>query len=280
MELEWLLRSAYESISALIPIPSFFRLRLGLPAAERSWYKVTMKPSLTASLVLTLTLLSVSPGQGEETSTPAAPLDGTLFTSYFFDSTHTIPTWIVCGSTQNTSGCYGAGTLGPFGKVGAMLEGNPRTDLGTSTVTREIYVLDVASGTNQDEVVLDVYTKTDVITPDFDTVTVTLSQAITLPLTGGTSAKGFMAANRRFLLVGTSQSALAIELDKRTFATTQFGAYSSNLSSITADQYGYLTADFGDSEFFQLGPDGRSIQGGGGVWFMLNTIQGVPAKFP
>jgi len=29
-----------------------------------------------------------------------------------------------------------------------------------------------------------------------------------------------------------------------------------------------------------LDPNGDSIQGGGGVWFMLNTVQGVPAKFP
>ena len=239
-----------------------------------------MKLSLTGPIALAMTLLCSNLSQGQEKVTPAAPLDGTLFTSYFFDSTRTIPTWIVCGSTQNTSGCYGAGTLGPFGKVGAMLEGYPRTDLGTNTVTRAIYVLDVASGTNQDQVVLDVYTKTDVITPDFDTVTVTLSQAITLALTGGPSAKGLMAANKKVLLVGTSLGASAIEVDKRAFTTTEFGAFPSNLSSITADQYGYISADFGDDEFFQLDPDGNSVQGGGGVWFMLNTVQGVPAKFP
>lgn len=127
---------------------------------------------------------------------------------------------------------------------------------------------------------LNVYTKTDVITPDFDTVTVTLFQAITLPLTGGLSAKGSMAANKNFLLAGTSRSAVALELDKRTFAITQFGPYSSNLSSITADQYGYITADFDESEFFQVGPDGTDVQGGGGAWFMLNTVQGVPATLP
>lgn len=238
-----------------------------------------MKTKLTLEIVLA-TLLCANVSDGQKKVTPTAPIDATLFTSYFFDSTHTIPTWITCGSTQNTNGCYGAGTLGPFGKVGAMLEGNPRTNVGTNTVTREIYVLDIAAGANQDQVVLNVYTKTDVITPDFDTVTVTLSQAITLPLTGGPSAKGSMAANKNFLLVGTSRSAVALELDKRTFAITQFGPYSNNLSSITADQYGYITADFDESEFFQIGPDGTNQQGGGGAWFMLNTVQGVPATFP
>lgn len=239
-----------------------------------------MKTKITSQIVLAITLLCANVSDGQTKVTPTAPIDATLFTSYFFDSTHTTPTWITCGSTQNTSGCYGSGNLGPFGKVGAMLEGNPRTNVSTNTVTRAIYVLDVAAGANQDQVVLNVYTKTDVITPDFATVTVTLSQAITLPLTGGSSAKGSMAANKNFLLVGTSRSAVALELDKRTFAITQFGPFSNNLSSITADQYGYITADFDESEFFQIGPDGTDQQGGGGAWFMLNTVQGVPATFP
>jgi len=235
--------------------------------------KPEMKISLSAPIVLALTLLCSN-------LTAAAPIDATLFTSYFFDSTHTSLTWIVCGSTANTNGCYSSGGLGPFGKVGTMLEGYPRTDVATNTVTREIYVLDVAGGTNHNQVVLNVYTKRDVITPDYDTVTVTLSQTITLPLTGGTSAKGMMAANKKVLLTGTNLGAIAVKVDKRAFTLTQFGTYPSNLSSITADQYGYISADFGEDEFFQLDPDGNNIQGGGGVWFMLNTVQGVPAALP
>ena len=231
-------------------------------------------------IVLALTLLCASVTYGQTKTAPTAPIDSTLFTSYFFDATGTTPTWITCGSTQNSNGCYGSGTLGPFGKIGAMLEGIPHTNLSTNTVTRAIYVLDVAAGANQDEVALNVYTKSDVITPDFDTVTVTLSRTVSLDLTGGPTAKGFMAANKNFLLLGTSLSAIALELDKRAFSVTQFGPYSNNLSSITADPYGYMTADFDESEFFQVGPDGNDIQGGGGAWFMLNTVQGVPARFP
>ena len=239
-----------------------------------------MKLKLTLPVTLALTLLCLAPCRGEGAAAPNTPIDATLFTSYFFDSTRTNTTWIVCGSTQNTSGCYSSGNLGPFGKVGAMLEGYPKTNVSTSTVTRAIYVLDVASGANQNEVTLYVYTKTDVITPDFDTVTVTLAQTIPLVLTGGTSAKGFMAANKGFLLLGTNRSTVALELDKRAFSVTQFGPFSANLSSITADQYGYITADFAESEFFQIGPDGTNQQSGGGAWFMLNPIQGVPASFP
>ncbi|MBA3544202.1 MAG: hypothetical protein H0T83_07180 [Chthoniobacterales bacterium] len=161
-----------------------------------------------------------------------------------------------------------------------MLEGYPRTNVSTSTVTRAIYVLDVAVGANQDEVILYIYTKSDMVTPDFDTVTVTLAQTIPLALTGGGSAKGFIAANKNFLLLGTNRSAVALELDKLALSITQFGPFSGKLSSITADQYGYITADFADSTFFQIGPDGTNQQGGGGAWFMLNPIQGIPATFP
>ena len=239
-----------------------------------------MKSKFTFPITLALTLLCTGLSSGEAKPVANAPIDATLFTSYFFDPTRTTPSWIVCGSTQNTSGCYGSGNLGPFGKVGAMLEGYPRTNLSTSTVTRAIYVLDVAAGANQDEATLYVYSKSDMITPDFDTVTVTLTQTLPLALTGGISATGFMAANKNFVLLGTNRSAVALELEKRTLSVTQFGPYPENLSSMTADQYGYITADFGQSEFFQIGPDGTNVQGGGGVWFMLNPMEGVPARFP
>ncbi len=221
-----------------------------------------MNPKLTLPIGLTLILLcaSVIPSQGKSVG---APIDTSLYTTYFFDSSHTIVGWATCGSLPGSSGCYGSGTMGPFGKVGAMMEGNPRTNLSTNTVTRAIYVLDVAAGTNQDQVVLNVFKKTDMITSDFDTVSVALSKAITLPLRGASSAKGLMAANKGFLLAGTTQNRSVVELDKQTFNITPFSGFPKNLSSITADQYGYVSACFDDSEFFVIGPDGSNQEGGG-----------------
>src|SRR5262249_55422153 len=158
---------------------------------------------------------------------------------------------------------------------GAMLEGDPKVDLSTNTVTRAIYVVDVASGPNQDKVALDVYTKTDAITTDFDTVTVTLDRTINLPLRGGTSVHTSMAANKQFLFVGTSRSPQGVEIDKDTFTVTQSGSFSPpiNVSSITADQYGYVTMSFGstggNSGFIVYGPDGLGQEDGGGSQFML-----------
>src|SRR5262249_14313275 len=107
-------------------------------------------------------------------ATPAAtPIDATLYTRFDTDPNQRIIDWNVCGSRPDSSGCYGSGRLGPFGRAGALMEGEPTTNRIANTVTRAIYVLDPASGPNQNEVVLYVYTKVDTITTDSDTVTVT-----------------------------------------------------------------------------------------------------------
>ena len=73
-------------------------------------------------------------------------------------------------------------------------------------------------------VMLYVYTKVDTITTDSDTVTVTLSQTISLPLVGGTNPHSAqMAANKQFLFIGTDQSPSAVQVGKRTFSVTQLG---------------------------------------------------------
>lgn len=207
------------------------------------------------------------------------PIDEALFTYYTFSSAPVNVTWITCGSTDNTSGCYGAGTLGPFGNLGSMLEGYPKTNVATGTVSRDIYVVDAAAGSSGKEVMLNIYKKTDVITPDSDTVTVTFTQAIPLALVGGPTTKAFMAANKGFLFVGTSRGPGFAEIDKRTLAVTPISVFSTNITSITADQYGYVTV-VAAFEFSVLGPDGGGQLGGGGTGFMLNPIQGVPAAFP
>src|SRR5207302_8179827 len=191
-----------------------------------------MKTTIVFPMVVATTLLCVSLSYGQEGPAPAVPAatppDATLFTTYNIDTAHTSVGWNVCGSLPGSSGCYGSGSLGPFGRAGALLEGEPTTDLIANTVTRAIYVLDANSGPNQNEVVLYVYTKVDTITTDSDTVTVTLSQTISLPLVGDPVSSGalpFMAANTQFLFLGTDQSPQAVELDKRTFSITQLGGF-------------------------------------------------------
>jgi hypothetical protein len=218
----------------------------------------------------------------------ATALDATLFTTYSLFSNATSVSWVVCGSTQQSSGCYASGSLGPYGKIGALIEGNPATNLTKGTVTRSIYVLDIASGSSQNSVVLYVYKKVDTITASSDSVSVTLTKTINLSLTGGNTALASMAANGKFLFVGTNQTPYALRVQKSNFAITEIGGFSPpiNVSAITGDAYGYVTVTFGsfaggESGFVVIGPTGGGQEDGGGASFMLGTAQAVlPSALP
>ena len=232
-------------------------------------------PALVVVLILSGTILL-----------HAAEIDSTLFTTYTANTKYTGLNWLVCGSTQATSGCYGSGSLGPFGRVGAMIEGNPAQNLLKGTVTRYIYMLDVAYGVNGDGVALYVYKKVDTVTSSDDTVSVTLFKTVSLPLTGGSATVASMAASNKFLFIGTNQNDLAVQVTKSNLAFTQFGAFSGiNVSAITADKYGYVTVTWGSSGgpsgFLVLSPTGQSLEDGGGASFMLNTVQAaLPSTLP
>jgi hypothetical protein len=175
---------------------------------------------------LTLTLGAAVPGRAQ---TAGTPIDATLFTTYGLYGQYV--SWIVCGYTQATGGCYSSGELGPFVTVGALLEGDPFTK--GDTVTRAIYVLD----TGGSSVLLYVYKKQDTVTSEDDTVNVTLIKTVTLPLTGGSNASCSMAANKELLFIGTDQSTQAAEVKKSDLSVAQIGGFSEPLpvTAITAD---------------------------------------------
>jgi hypothetical protein len=215
-------------------------------------------------------------------SSQGKPIDGTLYTTYQISSDHTKVTWVVCGSTKKTYGCYDSGILGPFGNVGALLESAASTDVTTKTVAREIYLLDVAGGKFQTEVNLYVYTKTDIISATDDKTVVALKDTIGLPLVGGSNALAAMAANNNFLFIGTSLTQYGVIVAKNGFAVTQTPGFDPpiNVSAVTADPYGYVTVTFGtygsaNSGFYLYGPDGTLQEDGGGSPFLLNTVQAV-----
>jgi len=90
-----------------------------------------------------------------------------------------------------------------------------------------------------------------------------------------------MAGNARFLYVGTNKDQLAVQVNKSNLAVTQFVAVSGTLtvSSITADQYGFVTVSWGSSSgpsgFETLDPFGNPNENGGGAPFTLNPTQGT-----
>jgi hypothetical protein len=221
--------------------------------------------------IILLTFAAIPPLQAQELAAQTTAIDSTLYTTY--SGGRTTVYWTVCGATQQSEGCYDSGSIGPFVGVGAMLEGDP--SVKGNEVTRLIYVVDSGSATS---VKLYVYRKVDTITVDFDTTTVTLARTVTLPLIGGNSVVCFMAANRGFLFIATDQTSYAVEVRKSKLSVSNVGGFSPpiNVTSITADQYGYVTVTQAGG-FTVLGPDGLLQEDGGGTDFVLNTVQAVSA---
>src|SRR5579859_5500900 len=211
-------------------------------------------PTARTSLAACALLLALCTALSAQT--PAAP-DATLFTTYSLFSNEQTLDWLVCGSTTGSSGCYASGSLGPFGKIGAMIEGNPT--VSGSTVTRMIYVVDIASGTSGTGVTLNAYKKIDVVSSSSDTVTVTLIKSVNLPtLVGGATATCSMAATPTLLFIGTNQAQQAVYVKKSNFSITPVGVYiiGPPVTAITVDKYGYVTVTQGD---FTSGSNGFSV---------------------
>lgn len=233
---------------------------------------------LTSLSLAAVGILWVTTGITAQAAT--APPDANLFATYTMGTGYKSINWIVCGSTEESGGCYDSGQIGPFGQAGAMIEGDPVVK-GT-TVTRDIYVVDVAAGIDAKDVKLFVYRKTDSVSPSFDTVTVVLLKSIVLPLVGGAKSTAFIAANKQYLYVGTNQSQAALQVLKSNLSTTQIGGFSPpiNLSAITTDGYGNVTITFGDfttgeSGFYVYAANGGGLEDGGGASFMLSTVTGL-----
>jgi hypothetical protein len=204
----------------------------------------------------------------------AAPIDSGLFTTYTTDDAKTTLYWIVCGSIPPGTGCYNFGQLGPFGEIGSIVEGGKVYNKAKGTVTRHLYVVDQAYGSGQNGVAVYDYKRVDTIVDAYDTATFTLVKTVSLPLTGGSSATAFMASNEGYLVIGTSMTAVPVEVAKSNYAVTQIAIISQIPNSITADSYGYVTVT-SPHGFFVVGPDGTLREDGGGSPFTVNTIQGT-----
>lgn len=216
----------------------------------------------------------------------ATPPDSTLFTTYRVATDLKSASWLVCGSKGQSEGCYDSGSIGPFGQIGAMLESAPVTS--GNTVSRKVYVLDIARGNNSEDVSLFVYIKKDVLTESDDTVSVKLDKIVALPLVGGKTVTGMMAANSLYLYIGTNQSYQAVSVDKNLWTVTGVGGFEPAIpvAAITANSYGFVTVTFGApggefSGFYTFGPTGALQEDGGGAEFTLDDFNSVtPAALP
>jgi hypothetical protein len=203
----------------------------------------------------------------------AGTIDSGLFTTYTTDTAKTTLSWVVCGSIGKGNGCYSAGQLGPFGQLGSIVESAKVYDVREGTVTRFLYVVDQAYGSGQNGVALYAYQRVDTIASEYDHTTFTLKKTISLSLVGGTQAVVLLAANQRYLVIGTSNSTAQVEVNKHTYVITPLTIISETPNSITADNYGYVTVTSANS-FAVVGPDGTLREDGGGSPFMINDLLG------
>jgi|SRR5450755_389390 hypothetical protein len=220
------------------------------------------------TLMMTLLLLSGS------IFCHAVPVDAGLFTTYTNDNAKTTLYWVVCGSIPPGEGCYGAGQLGPFGEIGSIVEGSKVYNKAKGTITRHLYVIDQAYDSGLNGVALYDYKRVDTIVNSYDTTTFTLVKTVSLPLTGGSSAAVFMAANTGYLVIGTSMTSIPVEVAKSNYVVTPLNIIGQIPTSISADNYGYVTvtSPFG---FFVVGPTGALQEDGGGSPFTVNSIVGT-----
>jgi len=215
----------------------------------------------------------------------AAAIDSTLYTYYNIGTDLAFVDLTVCGSLPDSEGCYGSASMGPFGRIGSMVEGNPIQNVKAGTLTRYIYVVDVASGSGGDGVALYVYKKVDTISGSDDSVTVTLYKTASLTeLTGGKTATAFLAANPKFLFVGTNQNGNVVSVAKSELAVSTVSETTEALSSITANGYGDISLVWGTGEgavFEIITPSGKGGVAGAPASFLQNTTQGaVPSMLP
>ena len=225
---------------------------------------------------LSIGLLILLAGVAARASTP---VDQTLFTTYTLSRDSQSIEYSVCGSTSESDGCYASGSLGPFGRVGALIQGH--TSYSGDAAVREIYVLDVASGTGRTGVTLSVWRKTDTVSALFDSVQVEFVRSVSLPLTGGARANVYVVENSSFLYVGTDQGGNAVQVKKSNLALNPIGgAAGGPITSITATDEGYVTISYGGPNelgagFLSFDPTGNELQDGGGYSLFLNSRVGL-----
>jgi hypothetical protein len=173
----------------------------------------------------------------------SATLDENIATSY--TALGTSINWQNDGTSTPHSG-----TLGPFNRACAILEGKPGTK--GDVMTRSVYVLDAGNGA-ANTVVLNIYTRTDTITSSggvtSDAETFVLRRQVVLSLTSHSHAVCYMAANDTSVFASTSVNNQASIIDKKTFAQTTIQSYvtatDNPVTQITVDTEGVVFVTFG-----------------------------------
>jgi hypothetical protein len=205
-----------------------------------------------------------------------AQINANLYTTYAVTDSGQAVSWVTCGSTQGSEGCYGSGSLTPFGKVCAMLE--DAAVIKGDTVTQHVYVMD-SHHKGGSSAYLDVYVKKDVISNSYDTTTFKLQKRVELNIPGGLNVTCYAAENPVAVYLGTSTGTNAVAVNKMDLTVQSLGGFSPPIpvSSIQADYRGFVTINFAEGEesgFYLIGPNGSGEEDGGGNQVLLNDLNG------
>lgn len=131
------------------------------------------------------------------------------------------------------------------------------------------------------------YLKTDVYDPNSGNVVASakLVNSATVPLTGRSKTRAWLAGSGDFLYAGTSASTVAAVIQTGTLASSSYGGFSPPVAvgSITVNNYGYVSLVFGQaanpvSGFYLLNKDGEGEEDGGGAEYVVNSLVGLNAE--
>jgi len=184
-----------------------------------------------------------------------------LYTTYNFSPTGF--SWITCGSTSSSDGCYGSGAVTGFGRLCAILSD---ANVGSSTSSlQRIYALD-SEGNGKHDVVLHYLTREiSVDSTGYAHTTITDVKRVTLPLAGGPHVACYAADNNAVIAAGTSTSTTAAVVTKPALTVSSSGGFSppEAMTGIAADASGNIALNFSGG-FYLLGPSGGGLEDGGG----------------
>ncbi len=153
------------------------------------------------------------------TSAPAAPIAVASATPYFYSTYQRYGAnilWITCGHDAASSGCYGSGDLGPFGRPCALAGDG-----------QNVVVAD-ANPASPQQTLLYFYTRTESARP-----TATLVKTVPVAIPASATATCQLAVRGNVAWFGTSASPTFYKVDLTTWVATAGSTCGGNTSAIT-----------------------------------------------
>ena len=177
-----------------------------------------MRPIQQALRVLALLAVTCAAAHAA-TPAPSAQVAVAAATPYFYSTYQRYGAnilWITCGRDTNSSGCYGSGDLGPFGRPCALAGDGPN-----------VVVAD-ASPANPQQTLLYFYTRVESNRP-----TATLVRTVPVAIPASATATCHLAVRGNLAWFGTSASPTFYKVDLGTGIATAGSTCGGNTSEIT-----------------------------------------------